>query len=59
MGGITYAVIVRVDFSPSDMGALDVEPRMPSSQPVQQRQYMVACLNIQMLQLGNLKNMYL
>jgi len=31
---ITYDEIVRVAFSPSDMGADSLEPRMPSSQPV-------------------------
>lgn len=34
MGAITYAEIVRVAFSPSDMGGVEPEPRMPSSQPV-------------------------
>jgi hypothetical protein len=38
MGIITHAEIVRVDFSPSDMGGAVVLPRIPSSQPVQQRQ---------------------
>jgi hypothetical protein len=35
---ITYAEMVRVAFSPSDMGASVLVPRMPSSQPVQQHQ---------------------
>ena len=33
-GRITYDVMVRVAFSPSDMGADPSEPRIPSSQPV-------------------------
>lgn len=42
IGRITYAEMVRVAFSPSDMGWVVVEPRMPSSQPVQQRQSIIA-----------------
>ena len=33
--GITHGVMVRVAFSPSDMGDDPEDPRMPSSQPVQ------------------------
>lgn len=33
IGRITYEEMIRVAFSPSDMGDDSVEPRMPSSQP--------------------------
>ena len=43
---ITYGVMVRVAFSPSDMGADEREPRIPSSQPTHRISLLSLCQKV-------------